>query len=297
LANSVYLDNTELKRLEVQRQLLIEYEQPIYNEIINKRTGLTLLDLGCNDGSKTKTRFSENNFDKIIGLDCLDELTEKANKKFGNEVFKFFSCDVTKSDFIDKLTNIMSTEKIEYFNIINCSFLLIHLKNAVKVLKELKRFLAPDGCIIVIEPDDTESYLSPDTDGIFKEFLKVLEYDPYSGKRTFGSELPQLFNESGYLDYRLRCSTICAKGDEISKKEAIFTTFCSYLKEDLILLREQEPENNIYQECWEWVTRNFDKLHNYMISEKAKVCMGVKIYTCGGMANEHRRIDTNSIDT
>ena len=73
MANSVYLDNTELKRLEVQRQLLIEYEQPIYNEIINKRTGLTLLDIGCNDGSKTKTRFSENNFDKIIGLDCLDE--------------------------------------------------------------------------------------------------------------------------------------------------------------------------------------------------------------------------------
>lgn len=210
---------------------------------------------------------------------------------FGSEVAE----EISKAS--DVVLNSMSTEKIEYFNIINCSFLLIHLKNAVKVLKELKRFLAPDGCIIVIEPDDTESYLSPDTDGIFKEFLKVLEYDPYSGKRTFGSELPQLFNESGYLDYRLRCSTICAKGDEISKKEAIFTTFCSYLKEDLMLLREQEPENNIYQECWEWVTRNFDKLHNYMISEKAKVCMGVKIYTCGGMANEHRRIDTNSIDT
>ena len=280
MEQNVFLDEVELKRLMVQGRLLSEYEQPIYQKVIDGRKGLTLLDVGCNNGWKTKERFSDKNFKKIIGIDCLDLLVEQARKQFGNEVLSFYACDVATEDFTEKLQQIMQKENIHAFDIIHCSFMLMHTKEQEDILKRLKTFLAPGGKLIAIEPDDSTSYMNPDPDGIYKEFLQVLSADPYAGKRNMGAELPGLFLNSGYTDIQLECSEIASSGNEITKKEHIFDTFCAYLLEDLILLR-QDAEGNSYQTEWEWVQKNLDKLRQLMTGEASTVSMGVKIYTCG----------------
>lgn len=280
MEQNVFLDEVELKRLMVQGRLLSEYEQPIYQKVIDGRKGLTLLDVGCNNGWKTKERFSDKNFKKIIGIDCLDLLVEQARKQFGNEVLSFYACDVATEDFAEKLQQIMQKENIPAFDIIHCSFMLMHTKEQEEILRRLKAFLAPGGKLIAIEPDDTTSYMNPDPDGIYREFLQVLSADPYAGKRNMGAELPGLFANSGYTDIELECSEIASSGNEITKKEHIFDTFCSYLQEDLILLR-QGAEGGAYQMEWEWVQKNFEKLRQLMTGEASTVSMGVKIYTCG----------------
>ena len=280
MEQNVFLDEVELKRLMVQGRLLSEYEQPIYQKAIDGRKGLTLLDVGCNNGWKTKERFSDKNFKKIIGIDCLDLLVEQARKQFGNEVLSFYACDVATEDFAEKLQQIMQKENIPAFDIIHCSFMLMHTKEQEEILRRLKAFLAPGGKLIAIEPDDTTSYMNPDPDGIYREFLQVLSADPYAGKRNMGAELPGLFANSGYTDIELECSEIASSGNEITKKEHIFDTFCSYLQEDLILLR-QGAEGGAYQKEWEWVQKNFEKLRQLMTGEASTVSMGVKIYTCG----------------
>lgn len=280
MEQNVFLDEVELKRLMIQGRLLSEYEQPIYQKVIDGRKGLTLLDVGCNNGWKTKERFSDKNFKKIIGIDCLDLLVEQARKQFGNEVLSFYACDVATEDFAEKLQQIMQKENIQAFDIIHCSFMLMHTKEQEEILRRLKAFLAPGGKLIAIEPDDTTSYMNPDPDGIYKEFLQVLSADPYAGKRNMGAELPGLFSNSGYTDIQLECTEIASSGNEITKKEHIFDTFCSYLQEDLILLR-QGAEGNSYQTEWEWVQKNLDKLRQLMTDEALTVSMGVKIYTCG----------------
>lgn len=280
MEQNVFLDEVELKRLMVQGRLLSEYEQPIYQKVIDGRKGLTLLDVGCNNGWKTKERFSDKNFKKIIGIDCLDQLVDQARERFGNEVLSFYACDVATEDFTEKLQQIMQKENIHAFDIIHCSFMLMHTKEQEDILKRLKTFLAPGGKLIAIEPDDSTSYMNPDPDGIYKEFLQVLSADPYAGKRNMGAELPGLFSNSGYTDIQLECSEIASSGNEITKKEHIFDTFCAYLLEDLILLR-QDAEGNSYQTEWEWVQKNLDKLRQLMTDEASTVSMGVKIYTCG----------------
>ena len=280
MEQNVFLDEVELKRLMVQGRLLSEYEQPIYQKVIDGRKGLTLLDVGCNNGWKTKERFSDKNFKKIIGIDCLDQLVDQARERFGNEVLSFYACDVATEDFTEKLQQIMQKENIHAFDIIHCSFMLMHTKEQEDILKRLKTFLAPGGKLIVIEPDDSTSYMNPDPDGIYKEFLQVLSADPYAGKRNMGAELPGLFSNSGYTDIQLECSEIASSGNEITKKEHIFDTFCAYLLEDLILLR-QDAEGDAYQKEWEWVQKNLDKLRQLMTDEASTVSMGVKIYTCG----------------
>ena len=280
MEQNVFLDEVELKRLMVQGRLLSEYEQPIYQKVIDGRKGLTLLDVGCNNGWKTKERFSDKNFKKIIGIDCLDQLVDQARERFGNDVLSFYACDVATEDFTEKLQQIMQKENIHAFDIIHCSFMLMHTKEQEDILKRLKTFLAPGGKLIAIEPDDSTSYMNPDPDGIYKEFLQVLSADPYAGKRNMGAELPGLFSNSGYTDIQLECSEIASSGNEITKKEHIFDTFCAYLLEDLILLR-QDAEGNSYQTEWEWVQKNLDKLRQLMTDEASTVSMGVKIYTCG----------------
>lgn len=280
MEQNVFLDEVELKRLMIQGRLLSEYEQPIYQKVIDGRKGLTLLDVGCNNGWKTKERFSDKNFKKIIGIDCLDQLVDQARERFGNDVLSFYACDVATEEFTEKLRQIMQKENIRAFDIIHCSFMLMHTKEQEDILKRLKTFLAPGGKLIVIEPDDSTSYMNPDPDGIYKEFLQVLSADPYAGKRNMGAELPGLFSNSGYTDIQLECSEIASSGNEITKKEHIFDTFCAYLLEDLILLR-QDAEGNSYQTEWEWVQKNLDKLRQLMTDEASTVSMGVKIYTCG----------------
>lgn len=280
MEQNVFLDEVELKRLMIQGRLLSEYEQPIYQKVIDGRKGLTLLDVGCNNGWKTKERFFDKNFKKIIGIDCLDQLVDQARERFGNDVLSFYACDVATEDFTEKLQQIMQKENIHAFDIIHCSFMLMHTKEQEDILKRLKTFLAPGGKLIAIEPDDSTSYMNPDPDGIYKEFLQVLSADPYAGKRNMGAELPGLFSNSGYTDIQLECSEIASSGNEITKKEHIFDTFCAYLLEDLILLR-QDAEGNSYQTEWEWVQKNLDKLRQLMTGEASTVSMGVKIYTCG----------------
>ena len=280
MEQNVFLDEVELKRLMIQGRLLSEYEQPIYQKVIDGRKGLTLLDVGCNNGWKTKERFSDKNFKKIIGIDCLDQLVDQARERFGNDVLSFYACDVATEDFTEKLQQIMQKENIHAFDIIHCSFMLMHTKEQEDILKRLKTFLAPGGKLIAIEPDDSTSSMNPDPDGIYKEFLQVLSADPYAGKRNMGAELPGLFSNSGYTDIQLECSEIASSGNEITKKEHIFDTFCAYLLEDLILLR-QDAEGDAYQKEWEWVQKNLDKLRQLMTDEASTVSMGVKIYTCG----------------
>lgn len=74
---------------------------------------------------KTKMRFPNGNFKKIIGIDCLNPLIEQAQKELKDNVFSFHTCDVIDADFTENLRRIMQQQKIDAFDIIHCSFVLM----------------------------------------------------------------------------------------------------------------------------------------------------------------------------
>lgn len=277
MGESVFLDETERKRLETQGRLLSGYEQPIYQRVIAGRSGLTLLDVGCNNGWKTKERFFNKDFQKIIGIDCLGALVERAKEKFEDEVFSFYTCDVTEENFAENLRQIMQKENVRAFDVIHCSFILLHTRKPEDILKRLKEFLTPGGKLIIIEADDTESVMHPDQDGLFRKWVEILSTDPYAGNRKMGVELPGLLSDSGYSDIKSECTKVCSSGKEKQKKEDIFEIFCSYLPEDLALLKKQ---NSRYEKEWEWAQKNFDKLHEQLTGDATEISMGVRICTC-----------------
>ena len=284
---NVFSDKIELKRLAVQRNLLWEYEAPVYQRIIQDRKNMVLLDVGCNDGRKTIERFDRKNFAKVVGLDCLTELVEEAGQAFGDDVFSFYYCDVAQENFAEAIKAIMEQEKIASFDIINCSFLLMHLEEPGRVLEGLRQFLAPEGILVVIEPEDTTSKMQPDPENIFGQFLDTLARDPYAGQRDCGNKVFGLLQQSGYKNIALQLAEITAHKGEGKKKEDIFTTFCSYLPEDMLLLQQEAAGNDAYQACQEWVQNNFADLRRLITAPETEIAFGMKIYTCGGKVDAY----------
>lgn len=125
---NIFDDHKEIDRLAVQNRLLKEYELPVYQRLMEGRTGLRVLDVGCNNGSKTADRFAHPSVEKIIGLEYNQDLVEEAQATYGDRWFSFYQCDVEQPDFAPKLRGWMGESQIEAFDLIHISLVLLHLE-------------------------------------------------------------------------------------------------------------------------------------------------------------------------
>lgn len=279
-SNLIFQDEIELHRLSVQNQLLSDYEKPIIRDMLQEKTKIRILDVGCNDGRKTVDRFSGENIYKVIGLEFHQELVEKAENEYSDKVYSFYQCDIEASDFEERLSDIASKNQIESFDIIYISFVLLHLNDPAKLLTILHRFLATNGKIMIIESFDRNSSLEPDDNNELMSFLDILSQDPCAGKRMMGENLPKILRDCGYQDVRIRLNEIVAENGEQEKKKAVFKTFLSYLPYDIALLLEQEPQNKRYLYWKEWMASHFEHLKEAVQADASKISMGIRIITC-----------------
>lgn len=274
---SVFLDDEEIGRLVVQLRLLLPYERPVLTRIGNNKNSLKILDIGCNNGTKSAALFSEDNIEKVIGLEYNRDLALKANEKYGGDRFSFYECDVDAENFTEKLSDIMTENNIESFDVIYLSFVLMHLKNPKRTLAVLRKFLSPDGVLVTVDPNDGISSLVCDESFLLDEFLELLSSDPYAGNRNSGGELPKILSDCGYESITLENDLVSAKGAQLLKKLDIFETFFSYFPKDSALLNESDPENPLYKKWQIWLDEKYESLKKAVIGEKSEISMGVSI--------------------
>ncbi|MGN0405382.1 MAG: class I SAM-dependent methyltransferase [Bariatricus sp.] len=280
--NFVFQDDQELHRLTVQNRLLREYEFPVLRRILSGKSNVRILDIGCNDGHKTVNLFSDFPGVQVIGLEYLEDLAAKAVCIHGNEQFTFCHCDVEDADFPQILADVMEAKKVEAFDVIYLSFVLMHLDNPERLLVTLQQFLTEDGRVIIVEPSDCTSELIPDEENLLGTFLDILSKDPLAGNRTCGYDLPSLLKSSGYRDIILEVEAIEGRSGEFAKKEDIFETFFSYLPQDLYILCDQEPENLEYKDWKAWMELHYEALKQSICCESSEISMGLRIISCAG---------------
>lgn len=281
-SNNIFQENQEIDRLAIQNRLFKAYEQPVYQQVLAQYEHPKLLDIGCNNGSKTVDRFGSQNTARVIGLECHSGLVMQAQETYGNKIFSFYQCDVEDADFLEQIALLMAQNGVAAFDVIHVSFVLMHLKNPGALLGTIKNLLAPGGRLIIVEADDTLSRVSPDENHLCKSFMEILTLDPFSGDRTCGSKIFALLAEYGYQKIVLENTLIGAVQGELQKKQDIFNTFFSYLPEDVAILRKQEPQNAQYTAWSEWLERHFTALRDLILSDDAEIAMGVSIITCLG---------------
>jgi hypothetical protein len=122
--------------------------------------------------------------------------------------------------------------------------------------------------------------LNGDKNGLLGEFLDILKRDQYSGNREVGATICETLLACGYGNIDVCHDAVSAAEGEKEKKKAIFTTFFSYLREDVSLLLEAEPDNEEYQSWSAWLTRNYEPLRRLILKDNSVISMGMKIVTC-----------------
>ena len=276
----VFQEKNEIRRLRVQNELLSCYEAPILTQIFSEERNLSVLDIGCNDGQKTVERFSSESVSQVIGLEYNEKLAEKAQKTYGNEHFSFYPLDVEAAGFAERLHNIMNEKQIDGFDVIYLSFVLMHLSDVKGLLLDLYPFLKENGKLFIVEANDAASTLNNDEKGLLGEFLEMLKKDKYSGNRAVGATICEVLSDCGYRDICVWHDAVSAAEGEKEKKKAIFTTFFSYLSEDILLLLDAEPDNEEYRSWSHWLDLNYKTLKRLILQEKSVISMGMKILTC-----------------
>lgn len=278
--NSVFQSKKEIERLSVQNELLSQVEVPLFDSLFSSGSSFSVLDIGCNDGKKTVSLFSRENIRSVIGVEYNPSLADKAEREYGNGKFRFVSLDAQGEDFPSSLRRIMDGRGIRSFDCIYLSFVLMHLDNPRSLLSSLFDFLSPDGTIVIVEPDDGASFIIPDSSNLLPAFLDILKRDSYSGNRSLGGEIDSLLDEAGYSSIKLICDAVMAGKGEREKKEMIYTTFFSYLEEDVDLLLKAS-DSPLYRGWKRWLDENLSSLKELVTSEDSVVSMGMKILTAG----------------
>lgn len=283
--NSVFQSKKEIERLLVQNELLSQVEVPLFDSLFSSGTSLSVLDIGCNDGRKTVSLFSRENIRSVIGVEYNSSLSDKAEREYGNGKFRFVSLDAQGEDFSSLLRRIMDGEGIKSFDCIYLSFVLMHLDNPRSLLSRLFDFLSPEGTLVIVEPDDGASFITPDSSNLLPAFLDILKGDIYSGNRSLGGEIESLLEEAGYCNINIVCDAVSAGKGEKEKKEMIYTTFFSYLEEDVDLLLKAS-DSPLYRAWKRWLEENLSSLKELVTSSDSTVSMGMKILTAGRRRDE-----------
>ncbi len=277
---TVFQEKKERERLQVQNALLSEYELPVLNRLLNGKTDIAVLDVGCNDGTKTRQMFSLPEITHVVGLEYNADMALHAQRKYGDGKFSFLSADVESDTFSKILERQMQTLQITGFDIIYLSFILMHLKNTEQIFAKLKPFLKQDGHLMIVDADDSVSTLTPDKNGLLPEFLHFLSQDQFAGKRNIGHRIPAMLSASGYESITVHSRGVSAKGSELEKKRAIFRMYFSFFPEDVMIFLNDYPHNGTYI-CWKnWLDLHYRELQRAVINKDSEIFMGTPVITC-----------------
>lgn len=280
--SNTFEQDEELRRLKIQNRLFAPCERPVYERILAGCRNLRVLDIGCNDGSKTVERFDHDSVHKVIGLEYHTALAGRAQKDYGNQKFSFLQCDVEGTDLTQTLERVMAQNEVEAFDVMHLSFVLSHLREPGALLGRLRDYLAPGGRLVIVEANDAMSRVYPDPAQTFRRGLSLLAMDPLSGDRAICSKLPGLLKACGYGQAVMDQVLVTADGLQPEKKRDIFETFFSYLPQDAADLLRQEPDNEEYRYLDAMLEQEFARLRELILAADTRILMGITIYDCAG---------------
>lgn len=253
----------ERNRLQIQglnaRDIDLRSFKKVLDEIENKGN-LVGLDLGCATGFVTHDRFHSfsDDFKKVIGLDCNEEVIKAANEKYQNDKFSFHTADIEAMDFEDVLDEILGDEA--GFDIIFSSLTIHHLANPTKALLKLRKLLKRGGYIILRGSDDGSKIAYPDEQNLVESIIQLTMDVKGVSDRENGRKLYNQLWKSGFrdifMDYQVKDTSKMNSEERYNLFEESFSYRKNYFKKRL----DQDPTNVTFQEEYEWILTALEEL-------------------------------------
>ena len=271
---NIFDTDYEIERLNAQEELLWKAQLPFYSGFLNGED-MMILDIGCSDGYKTVKEFDRDNVRKVLALDSAPEAVSKAKANCGNEKFCFEMGNVEDADFEDRLIDLMKKYDIEAFDVVHLSLVVLHLKDPVRVLSILKKYIGKGGRIVIVEADDDKATLSPD-DYYLRKYNSLLKIDPYMGNRECANNMYIWLNQAGY--HNIKDSYAFVQSGDMETKKVMFDIYFSSLPVDFEELCIDDPSNEDYRMAKDWLDENIDDIYEYLLHEATVFSFGVSIF-------------------
>ena len=113
--------------------------------------GAAVLEVGCGSGAQTRIIAANNPATRFVAVDLSDAALEVARREVDSPNVSFQRADMFQLPFADGA----------FEHVFGC-FVLEHLTEPDRALRELRRVLKPDGTLTVIEGDHGSTYFYPD---------------------------------------------------------------------------------------------------------------------------------------
>ena len=279
------LELEAIKRLRDQNRLLDGFLGDLYSKTITNYSMANILDVGTNDGSAFYSRIGHHyNVNKIIGLEYSQELVELA-KSANRPNAEYYCVDVESEDFENRLIEIRNENNLGDFgfDIINLSMVLLHFKNPLRVIRNLKKFLKPNGIIIVLDIDDKLNLAFPDKDGLFQQCFDIIRDTRVSGGKTryCGREVYHYFRRADFSKIKLIKQGLSSADLSYDLKEALFRTYFEFTRQDYLKQERKRHflDLDFYEKNAAWYKDNYQKILDQFMDPDFFFSLGFMIFT------------------
>jgi ubiquinone/menaquinone biosynthesis C-methylase UbiE len=179
----------EVARLEAQGTALSRILEKEF-EILGLKSGLKVLDAGCGTGVVTRRIASRVSPGETYGVDIDSLFIDEAKKLAVNEGInniRYSSGDIDNLNFDDST-----------FDVAYCRLTLMHVKNPVKTVTELKRVTKRGGIVAVSDTDYGGSILYPELPKMMHLYYKYGHWAEMRGVNCYiGRQLSSIFSQAG----------------------------------------------------------------------------------------------------
>lgn len=262
----------ELQRLRIQATLYAESDIGSFKKALNlieKKDDLVGLDVGCAEGLLTTKYFGAfDMFTHVLGVDKSEEAIEqtKANEYSGSYGFKV--ADLETKDGIAVLKSWLVENNLSGFDVIFSAYVFHHLHKPVKLLRELRKLLNPNGVIVIRSVDDRLSASFPDEQNIVNEIFDLSDRMPGMSKRDHGRQLYTQLWKTGFRNIDISYTMLDTVGKNIDERLVLFQDNFSWRPNSLKNAISAYPQDKEKLEAdLEWLENALEELESMFESE------------------------------
>lgn len=269
----------EDQRLKTQNELLKDFDNDVYTAVFSKYDCPRVLDVGCGTGDMLVPLAKHFSTSVFVGIDRSNKQIEVAKEKYKFPNFCFDVNDVTSQSFEDDLIHLMNHLKIDKFDIINISMLLLHLKEPIDLLSTLKNHLSVNGTLVIRDIDDGLNFAFPDPDNLFERIYKMCEHDEQSGNRRNGRQIYHDLIRAGFSNIQLNHQGLSSVSMNSNQKEALFQMYFPFTLENARIMMEKYPWNVEYKEDYLWYKSHYESIHRLFSEPEFVFSLGFVSFT------------------
>lgn len=252
----------EAERLNRQQLGYFNFDMDAINKAIEEspKDEFVVLDLGCSNGEITSSRFEDDRFKVVIGVDYNASDIEKAKAADYGAKFHFYHMDLESDEFIAELNDKLKLLNIAKVDIVFMALTLHHLKDPHKFLFKLYDVFSDSGVIILRGSDDGGKLCYPESE-LLSEFLT--RYDVLVSSvsdRCNGRKMYKQLSDAGYLDIKMMYQVVDTCEKTRAEKANFYRVGFGFREVRLQEIAERNPQNAGIQKEVEWQLKALFKI-------------------------------------